>query len=195
MYNNFSDEELIEAYKSMVAYSGKANDEMQKAIEQRGGIESFTKKIETQKEHRVERDRVTKEVYDLTNTESDLAFVRKLITSSILSEKELDELVAERFMNYQALLKNKTVNAQTIWGSAIGVVVGSIVGSLFLILATRLLDGLFYFLLIPTYIINYFILRLLTKQTRENVVIFFATFIATIFSMLLALLIAFSFRP
>lgn len=186
-YKKYSDGELIDSYSTMIDYSGKANDEILAEIENRGGLENFLKQIELKKTNQKEIGRIKKEVYEASKDYSDLEFIKQFITSDILSKEDLDYLVERTFMEHQAILKDKTVTSNTIIGSIVGTLIGSIAGSLFLIFFVVAFGRIIYFSLIGVYIICYQIIKLITKQSRNNGVVFIATLISTILSLLLVI--------
>lgn len=189
MYEKYSDDELIEAYSSMIEYSGEINKEMSTEIEFRGGLESFKKKIEQKNIIVQETKRISAEVYSLTSPETNLEFIKKLITSNILTQEQLNELIENRFLQYQVINNDKAITPRTILGSITGIILSIILSSLLLFFVIKQLQGFFYVLLIPTYILNYFIIKFITKQTRVNWVIFVATFVATVASAIVSLYI------
>jgi hypothetical protein len=188
MYKNYSTEELINAYTTMIEYSGKATDTMLSAIEERGGIESFKAQIELQKSGRLEINRITKEVYSLSSSETNVEFIKKLITSDFLSREELDKLIEIRFLKHQAFLQNKAITSKTIIGGLAGAVISCIIGAIaWGFLMIYMTPMFFYFYIIVVYIINYLIIKFITKQSRSNLAVFIITFFATIGSILLCL--------
>lgn len=186
MYRKYSDEDLIEAYSTMMDYSGKPNAEMLKAIELKGGLEKFLNDIEFKKKHQSEIGRIRKEVHELCKKVSTLETLKDLITSNTLSETEVDDVVQKRFVEYQFHVSNTKITAKTIYGSLIGFMIGTFCGSLFLILAYWFFATFILFPIVLTYIICYFIIKFFTKQSRSNAVVFIASFLATIASMILA---------
>ena len=190
MYKKYSDEELIEVYSSMIDYSGELSKEMLNEIESRGGLEIFKKKILKNNILAQEINRISKEVYSLTSNETNIEFIKKFITSDILTENELNELVEKKFFSYELINKNKTINSKIIFSSFVAAITASIVGAIIFTLLIIYLTPVFIYFIIPIYIINYLIISLITKKTRANLVVFIATFLATIGSIFLGLYFA-----
>ena len=187
MYKKYTDEELIEVYTSMIEYSGKANTEVLHEIELRGGLDNFKRRIEQKAIIEQEKSRISKEIFSLTSTATDAEFIKSLVTSDILSKEQVDELVENKFASFQAFNKNRQINSKTIIGSIIGIVVGTILGGWLLYVISKKLDGIYYFLIVPIYIINYLIILLITKRTRTNLVVLIASILATIGALVLFL--------
>jgi len=66
MYSKFTNDELIEAYSTMIDYSGKADDTILREIEQRGGLDKFLQEIEQKNLNKSESNRVLNELIQLT---------------------------------------------------------------------------------------------------------------------------------
>ena len=184
-YSKYSDDDLIESYTTMIDYSGKADDALLKEIEHRGGIDSFLKRIENKKTNHKEINRIVKEVHTLSKDYSDLEFIKKFISSDILSQQELDELVAIKFKEHQDMLVDRKIDSKTIIGSVIGTLIGSFLGFLFLVLCLYLFDAFLFFTIVGAYIICYVAIRLITKKSRNNAAVFIASALGTIIATIL----------
>ncbi len=197
MYEKFSDEELIEAYKSMLAYSGEPSKEMLDAIEKRGGMDVFKHEMEIHKMFHDEKKRISHEVFALCGPGADVELVKKLVTSEIIAKKELDEFVQLKFFEFQSIEQDKAITKKTIVGSLIGGLVACVVGAIVWCLLLQYLPPVFFFgYIVVVYIVDYFIIRLITKQSRRNVIIFITAFLSTMASVLLgAYLLKTVFHP
>ena len=184
-YLSFSDDELIEAYTSMISYSGKITDDLQFAIDQRGGMESFKKQMGYKKIHQQEIKRISGEVFALTSEETNVDFVKKLITSNILSKEELASVVEKKFKESQEYKKDREVSTGTLTKSLLGLLAGLIVGGTLWALSIYFFEEVYYLLIVPIYIINYFLIRLITKQSRANPVVFLACLFSTVGSVVI----------
>jgi hypothetical protein len=99
MYRKYSDEDLVEAYSTMMDYSGKPNVEMLQAIELRGGMEKFLYDIEFKKKHQSEIGRIRKQVQELCEKGATLETLGKYIHnysdfSTYLASCPLSQLLA-----------------------------------------------------------------------------------------------------
>jgi hypothetical protein len=186
IYRKYSDEDLIEAYSTMMDYSGKPTKEMLTAIETRGGLEKFLNELEFKRIHQSEIGRIRKHVHELCKKGLTLDSIKSSITSETLSENEVDSIIQKRFDEYQFHVSDTKITAKTIYGSLFGFILGTLLGSLFLTLVYSFFATLIFFPIILTYIICYFTIKFFTKQSRSNAVVFVASFLATIASALLA---------
>lgn len=184
-YKNYSNEDLIEAYTTMLDYSGKASNEILLEIDTRGGIDDFLSNIEFNKSNKEEINRISQEVYNLSKDFNDLEFIKGLIKSEKLHPNELDNFVTLKFEQHQAFLKNRKIDQKTIVGSLVGMLIGTIVSLIFYILVTSLLGKFVFYPIIGVYFICYQAIKLITKQTRDNTFVFAASFAGTILTMLI----------
>lgn len=186
MYESFSNEELIEAYKSMVAYSGEPSKEMLDIIAKRGGMDAFKRKIEEVKTIEAERKRIAHEVFSLCGPGADVELVTKLITSDIIAKKELDEFVRFKFFEFQSILHDKAITKKTITGSLIGGLVACVVGAVVWCLLFQYLPPIFlYAYIVVIYFVDYLVISLITQQSRKNMIVFIIAFLSTIASIIL----------
>lgn len=188
-YSKFSYDDLIESYTNMISYSGKVEPEIVKEIENRGGLEKFLRAIDNNKKHRVEVDRIIKQVFELSTDFKDLEFIRQFIKSDILRKDDLDDLIERKFDEYQKISADKKINSKTIFGSLLGILLGSLLGSLFLILSTFIFGGIVFYLIFVVIFICYSSIKLITKQSKSNSVVYVATSIATLISFLLSFIV------
>ena len=173
----------------MIAYSGEVEPEIVKEIENRGGLEKFIRAIDNNKKHRVEVDRIIKQVFELSTDFKDLEFIRQFIKSDILRKDDLDDLIERKFDEHQKMSADKKINSKTIFGSLLGILLGSLLGSLFLILSTFIFGGIVFYLIFVVIFICYSSIKLITKQSRSNSVVYVATSIATLISFLLSFIV------
>ena len=191
-YSKYSDDELIDSYSTMLDYSGKANAEILAEIQSRGGLDSFLKQKELKEKNKKEVGRISKEVHDACKNYVgvDLDFVKHSITSDILSNEDLSYLIERKFVEHKATLADKEINSNTIVGSLTGILVGSVLGSIFLIICIVIFNSIVYFPIVGVYIIAYQTIKFITKKSRNNIVVFVASFISTILALLIAIFVA-----
>lgn len=179
----------MEVYTTMTDYGGKVSDEITEAVNERGGLDILLKRIAQNSVVPNEIRRITKEIYALNSKAMDVEFVKTLLTSNILTRPELDKLIEQKFAKAQAISNNRTINSKTIIGSIAGIVAGSVVVGVLWAASIIYFGQMIFPFIIPVYIFCYLIIKFFTKQSRSNVVVFVAAFLATI----LALLIGFYF--
>jgi hypothetical protein len=182
-YTKFSDRDLFESYQTALDYSGKADKDLVDEIENRGGVEKLREAFELEKRFAKEVNRIYKMVYALRRTNMDEEEILSQVTSDILSEVELVNLVRNHLVTIDKELKDTSVNTRTITGAILGMTISSILTAV-LWYASIVYSGYMYYILIGAFVLmSYVIIRLCTRQSRRNVVVFIATFLSVFIGM------------
>ncbi|SEM56295.1 hypothetical protein [Chryseobacterium taichungense] len=185
-YSKFSEKDLIESYKNQLDYQGKASQELLDEISKRGNINDFELTIENQKKLQNERNRLIREIHQHYMNKCSKQECLSLISSDLLSEKDMEELVQIKYAHIHQNIENLKVDSITILKSFYAALISSIITFVLLTIAIytmKFLIAFHFFLLIPVYIINYWIIRMIVRKTRENIVVFIATFVATLLNV------------
>ena len=186
-YSKFSEQDLIESYNNQIDYQGKPSKELLDEISQRSSLQDFQAKIEDQKTLLNERNRIIREVHQHYMNKSSKQECFSLLSSDILSKAEIQLIVNEKYVQIHQNVENLKVDSDTILYSFLGIFIASAVSSVILFLCIykfTFLAALHFYLLIPAYIINYLIIKSVTKKTRDNLAVFIATFIATVLNLI-----------
>jgi len=189
IYKNFSDEELVDAYIQWIDNSGKIGKELEEVLIERRNIDEIRAKAKHKKLIIKEKGRIAFEINKMVLDNKSLEEVDEKIFSELLEKDELSYFILKKYIVFEHNKKDSEVDKDTIYKSIIGLVVASIVGFLFLLLILFVIKGFIFYLLVPTYIICYFIIKLITGKTRSNLAVFISTFFATVFSALLIFLV------
>jgi hypothetical protein len=191
-YSKFSDQDLIESYNNQIDYQGKATQELLEEITCRTTLENFQAIIENQKGILNERNRIIREIHQHYFNKSSKEESLSLLKSDLLSRQEIRILVEEKYSHIHQNVENLNVDSDTLLKSFVGIIIAPFVSSIIiftLIFSINALIAFHFFLLIPAYIINYFVIRRITKKTRDNLAVFIATFIATVLNLILFILL------
>ena len=184
-YKNFNEEDLIAAYLYRKEHTGEINEEMTEAINQKFNYNDFISKADNKTLLVKEKGRISYEIYQLVVQGSDLDSVFENISSTVLNNQELENFIILKFNEFSSVKVNRNIDRDTIFKSILGVFISSVIGLLFF-WTIILITGVFsFFLLVPLYIINYFVIRQITGKTRDNLIVFLAVFISVIISTLL----------
>jgi hypothetical protein len=181
-YSKYNFKELADVYTTTFANYGKIDGELLEEINNRGGEITFKALLENEKILHNERQRIVDETIGLITPETDIEFVKKLISSDLISKAEVDALVestAASTIKYQI---NKKITSKTIVGCIIGGGVGYLLGLGLLFLQAIYLKDVYYLSLILIYIVAYVLIRLITKQNASNIIVFISALLTTIFS-------------
>ncbi|UKB83068.1 hypothetical protein LF887_18940 [Chryseobacterium sp. MEBOG06] len=185
IYRNYNEEDLIIAYLYMMDHTGKINDEMHDVISQKFNYNEFVKKAEYRKTLIKEKGRISFEVHNLVQKGEGIDFISENISSGIIESNELKKFIFDKFSHFSKVKENDKIDKKTVFKSLLGIVIASVIGMIFLYLVIESAGGFSFFLLIPVYIINYFVIRLTTGKTRDNLIVFLAVFISVLISTIL----------
>ncbi len=191
-YTKFSEQDLIESYKNQIDYQGKPSNELLEEIKKRGSLEDFQLKVEDQKKTLDERNRIIREIHQhYMNKSPELECLRQ-IDSDIYTKKEIHLMIHQKYGHISKNVENLKVDSDTILFSILGIMVSTVASSVILLLCLyqfEFLTAFHFYLLVPVYIINYLIIKSITRKTRDNIVVFLATFIATVLNVLIFILL------
>jgi hypothetical protein len=189
MYSNFTEDELIEVYSTMLNYSGKASPEILDEIDRRGGLDKFKTAIKQKELSKKESGRVFKELTELVAQGLDMETIKKKIASDVWTKQHLDDFIENKYLGHQLYIQDKTIDKDVFFRSFLGVLFSSVAGSILWAFSILFLKFIFFPFLIFIYIISYFIIRGLTGKSRNNLIVFLACLIATIASFVLGLVL------
>ncbi|MBK9485156.1 MAG: hypothetical protein IPO01_08040 [Chitinophagaceae bacterium] len=194
MYKNYKDEDIIRAYSTMMSTSGEINPDLANAIQNRGGIDYFKRIMELRKSQPLEISRLQNEVQSLTTPETNYDFVRNLISSKYLSVDDLNIFVKRVFDEQRASLIDKAITQTTIVKSLTGLIFGSIFGTLFWWGILYIFKQPFIFVIPVVFMIGYFIIKRISKQSFKNPVVLVASVLSAIISLVAGQFLFFGFN-
>lgn len=186
-YKKYSDKDLLESYSTALDYSGKANDELLLEIDSRGGIDQVKKNVSDQNVVPNEIKRINKLVFVLYKNGGDSCTIKSAVSSEMLDADQLNKAIDNAIVAADKYIKNHSITAKTIIGSLIGVIIAALAGAVVLCYSV-IKTGLFYYAVpVGIYMMAYAIIWLITKQNRNNVVVFIASFVAAFIAVPLGL--------
>ncbi len=184
-YSEYSDSELLKVSSNIEDFTDEAKGALQIVIEKRGGIESFNERIRIQTETEDEIERLKSEISNLCYAGMEPSEITGKIESEYLSQNELAELVKAETENFKKSEADKNITLRTIIGSVVGMLIGTVLGGLlcgYILVYT----SHFYFLtVVGYYLISYVFIRLITKQSKKNIVVLVSSGIGTILAIIL----------
>ncbi|WP_160136358.1 hypothetical protein [Chryseobacterium sp. c4a] len=185
IYRNYNEEDLIVAYLHMTDHTGTINNEMREVINQKFDYNEFVSKAENRKILIKEKGRVAFEVYHSVQKDETIYSILNNISSEMMDKEELKIFILEKFDQFSRVKENDRIDKKTIYRSLLGIIIASINGLLFLYTILSFTSEFSFFLLIPIYILNYLVIRWITKKTRDNIIVFLAVLISVIISTVL----------
>lgn len=184
-YETYTDEELYEIYLNQEGYSDEARKALEIVLEKKDGLDSLLKRLEEKSIVEKEIRRIKKETSQLGSKGIDSAFIKSTTTSEILSSEKISEIIDNKYAEVEHELNDKKVNPKTIVGSIIGGLVASIIGGTLWGLQMIYSQRIFYILGIGLVLLCYGIIKLLTKQSKNNTVVLIATIISVVLALFL----------
>ena len=150
--------------------------------------------MELRKSQPLEISRLQNEVQSLTTPETNYDFVRNLISSKYLSVDDLNIFVKRVFDEQRASLIDKAITQTTIVKSLTGLIFGSIFGTLFWWGILYIFKQPFIFVIPVVFMIGYFIIKRISKQSFKNPVVLVASVLSAIISLVAGQFLFFGFN-
>jgi hypothetical protein len=184
-YDAYADEQVFDVYASIDTYSNEAKEALNIVIAKRGGLEKLIEREKERNARSKEIERIKLEVTRLSTSDTDDSFLKKIVTSNILSNEEVNEIVDNTLKVASQEKEDKEIKPRTVWGSIIGGGIASLVGGSLWGLQLIYSKKVFIILLIGLVLLCYGIIKFSTRQSNKNVVVL----ITTIVSVLMAIII------
>jgi len=188
-YKKYSDKEILESYTTMMDYSGKADKDILLEIESRGGIDTLKVRIKEADKIPNEIKRIGKEFFKIQQENPNLNVddIKNLITSELVSEKEKNQVIDLNYRNFSKLKKDEKITTRTIIGSIIGSLISILIGTIILYNSVISTSKIFYAVPVFIFGIAYLLIRLFTKQSSNNIIVFLASMLSAIIATVLGL--------
>ena len=184
-YEKYTDEELLNIHSNILGYSNEAQIAFDRVINNKGGLEIILKRVESKAILENEEKRIAKDSLDFGRQGIDASFTKTVTSSTILSEERVKEIIDSKYVEVEAEIEDKKIKPRTIIGSIIGGGIASIIGGVFWGLQMIYSKRIFTIFFVGLVLLSYYLIKALTKQTKNNSFVL----IATIISVILALLI------
>ncbi len=184
-YELYSDEELIEVDSNINNYSEEANEALNIVLQKKGGIEVIQKRLADKAIITNEIERIKKETIRLSSKETNADFIKSLISSDLLPKEKIHEIINEQFGKFEAHVKDITVDSKTVAKAVFATVIASIVGGIYIWFVLSNASRIPILFFIGLGLLCYGIIRLITKKTKANTIVFIASFLSFTFSLLI----------
>lgn len=177
-YESYTDEELQAVYLNQAGYSDEAIKALEIVLENKGGSDALLKRLE--EKHIVEKEihRIRKETSELGSKGIDSSFIKSTTASGILSPEKVNEIIDSQYAEVERALDDKRIKPRTIAGSIIGGLTASIIGGTLWGLQMIYSNRIFYILGIGLALLCYGIIKLATRQSKNNIVVLVASIIS-----------------
>jgi hypothetical protein len=188
-YDKLTDEELFSNYKQLDTFSIDGQNALSEVIDKKGGIERLTNYIDNKAAFDKEKARITLETKEFAKVGSDIEFIKKTTTSSLLDVDTTNKIIEDAFNQASLEQQDRQVGPKTISGSIFGGLLASAIGGTILGVWLIQTHHLFYISLALQAFLSYLIINRITKQSKNNSAVFIATGISTLFAIGLGFLI------
>jgi hypothetical protein len=174
-FRSKTDEELFQVYLAIDDYSDEAKEAIEMELRKRGGLDKVKAAYEVGRRLLQEQQRIMRDTYKLAEGGTDISLLKTLITSELFAPEQTHALVEEAYAQKMEEIADRKVKPRTVYGSMIGGLAGSIVGGLLWGILAIQTQRIFYFLFAVMALISYGLIRLFTRQSKENTVVAIAT--------------------
>jgi hypothetical protein len=174
-YTDFSDEQLIDAYRNSNEYSEEAKDALEIVIQKRGGIDSLLEKEQQLYALAVETERIKQQSRRLNTPETDLDFLSKMIVSDIFDEHQTRIIIQQAVEEINQDHEDRRIKPGTIMSGMLGAGIAGLAGGIPWGLQMMWSGRIFVIFLIGLILLCYGIIRLFTKQSYKNTAVFILT--------------------
>jgi hypothetical protein len=188
-YEAYTDEELYHAYSNIGDYSEQAQEALNIAIQNRGGIEKLTERLKNIFQIKNEKERIRRETSKLYTTHTSLEFLQNLITSDLLPREATQQIIETTYFEVKSAEEDQKIKPRTVFGSLIGGILGSIVGGVLWGLQMIQMHRIFLFLIVLPLLISYGLIRLFTRQSKSNTMVLVATILSAVGALLIGQLL------
>jgi hypothetical protein len=186
-YRKYNNQELMESYTSAMDYSGMANKDLMAEIDSRGGVQELTKWVAEQNIVPNEIKRINGAIRLLFLNGANEQDIKKEITSDILQTDELAGVVQNALSHEVAIKRDLTISKKTIVGCTLGLLISTLIGTVIWLVVILKTGIIYYALNVVTLFISIIIIRLITGQSRNNLLVFLASFFSAFLSLIFGL--------
>jgi hypothetical protein len=177
-YERYSDNELLEMQANLHDYSDEAREAFRIVISKKGGEENLEKIRERNLIVQKETRRIIEDVNKLTTADIDISFLKRMITSDIIDQSELDKIIEAAYQNAKSEIEDTEVKPATIMGSIFGGIVASITGGIFMGLQLIYSPRIFYIIIFGQLLLCYWIVYLFARKSYKNQSVIIATIVS-----------------
>jgi len=168
----------------------EAKEALENVLQKRGGLEALVARLKAQQTIETEKARIINEVSALGRKGVDVGFLKTTISSAFFSPQQVNELVDGAYQQMELERADRRIKPRTVIGGIFGTLLAAIIGGalwgIVLIYAPARLPILIYvILLFGLFSVCYGIIKLLTRQSRKNIIVLVCTILAVLQAVLI----------
>ncbi len=188
-FNKYTDEELAQMLHSIEGYSNEAKEALHHVIETKGGMNRLSDSITKSQQVANETKRVEKEIYELTKGGFDQEFIKKAVSSNLLSDENIQEIISKHYTYATNDIHDKSVDKQTIGRCVMAGIIATLVSGCALgalLIFTHAIHALIF---VGVALLCYAVIYGVVKKSKNNSAVIVTTIISTILAIALGQLL------
>jgi hypothetical protein len=189
-YEKYTDQELLQAWINVDDYSAEAKKALEIEMAKRGGEEKLLQQLKDARSIFVENKRIHDEIASIYTPGTDVDFYKKMITSEILSPKQLEEAIDNAWLDVKAKSDDEEVKPDTIGKCIVGGALAAIVAGVLCGLQITSSSRIFVILLAAQALVCYGIVKLVARKSYKNSAVIFTSFVAFLLSFAIGAVLA-----
>ena len=188
-YESKTDSELFEIYQKKEDYSDDALAALKIEINRRDNYEQFIKKQENLAIKEEEKQRIFNYSMKMFSNKLEQNDFRQKITSKHLSQTEIDEVITQAEANFEKEREDQKVNPKILMAGILGGFVGGTFGGILLGIQMVQTNYFIKFIILGLAFISYIFIKLFTKRSKNNIIVFTLTILSTLYAIALGVYI------
>jgi hypothetical protein len=189
-YEEYTDEQLYHVHSNPGDYSPEAQEALQIVIDKKGGLDKLTHRVKNRNQITNEINRIGAETAQMLRKDIDIDFIRTMMTSPILPAEKVQVIIDNVFAEVDKEKEDKKIKPRTIFGGLLATILATAIGSIYWTVITRLMPPtipliILALLVIGLVLICYGIIKAITRQSKQNVVVFIASAISVVLSLVI----------
>lgn len=184
-YRYYSDLQLIEVYNNKENYTEEARKALEIVVNEKGGLALLQKNYTKIQEKIEEKRKIEAQILLLINQRISKDEISNSLKSDIVSESEINDILEEKFNEIEAHEKDLQIKPRTIIGSIFGTAIGGTIGGVLWGLQMIYSAHIFYIFGLGLVMLSYSVIKFFTKQSKNNIVVFFLTILSVIYALAL----------
>jgi hypothetical protein len=184
-FKGLDDKSLLNVIDNIAEYTVEAKEAISTIIEEEGGLENVKLRMKAEQEKEAEANRIRRLTQSLFEQNMQQTEILAKVTSSLLSEPEISELVAKTIADLEHEQADLKVKPRTILGGILGAAIGGTIGGVFWGASMIYSGRMIFFFVFGAGLLSYGLIRLFTNQSRKNVVVLLLAVASTLYALAL----------
>lgn len=184
-YQKYSDEELMEVYLKIDEYTDIGKEALKIVLKDKGGIDSLKERLEKQSDFNNEISKIRQEIFELKNQGKNASDIEENIKANHVNLNHIDKIIKDATNEFELEKSDRKIKPRTIIGSILGGIIGGTIGGIIWGVQMIFSNHIFLILVFGLAMLSYALIRLFTRQSKNNLVVLVMTVISVIYALLL----------